>query len=61
MLKGGVLGLGHIHKGTEMMGDPVFEYQYLEIVNSSNCSKILGTDLMVIRKGLKLVLKGQGL
>ena len=61
MLKGGVLGLGHIHKGTARMGDPEFEYEYLEIINEGNCRTILATDVMIIAKGLRLVAKGQGL
>ena len=29
LLKGGMLGLGHINKGTDEMGKPDFEYQYI--------------------------------
>ena len=29
LLKGGLLGLGHINKGTEEMGNPVYEYEYV--------------------------------
>lgn len=61
MLKGGVLGLGHIHKGTARMGDPEFEYEYLQIINEGRCKTILATDFMIIFKGLRLVAKGQGL
>ena len=30
LLKGGLLGLGHINKGTSEMGNPVYEYEYLD-------------------------------
>ena len=28
--KGGMLGLGHINKGTQELGNPVYEYEYLD-------------------------------
>lgn len=61
LLRGGVLGLGHIHKGTSRMGDPEFEYEYLSVINSRSCRAILGTDLFVLWKGFRLVIRGQGL
>ena len=61
LLRGGVLGLGHIHKGTAQMGNPESEYEYLGIINSRRCSSILGMDLFILWRGLKLVIRGQGL
>ena len=30
LLKGGLLGLGHINKGTAEMGNSMYEYEYIE-------------------------------
>ena len=30
LLKGGLLGLGHINKGTSEMGNSIHEYEYVE-------------------------------
>jgi lipopolysaccharide/colanic/teichoic acid biosynthesis glycosyltransferase len=30
LIKGGLLGLGHINKGTPEMGNPVYEYDYID-------------------------------
>ena len=30
LIKGGLLGFGHIHKGTSEMGNPQFEYEYIK-------------------------------
>jgi lipopolysaccharide/colanic/teichoic acid biosynthesis glycosyltransferase len=61
LLRGGLLGLGHIHKGTQEMGNPQYEYEYLDYcVNHSSCD-ILKLDASIIFKGIKLMLKGEGL
>ena len=37
LLKGGLLGLGHINKGTSEMGNSIYEYQYIdEYLNRSS-------------------------
>ena len=37
--RGGLLGLGHIHKGTENMGTPDYEYEYIDsYINKSSLS-----------------------
>jgi len=61
LIKGGLLGLGHIHKGTPEMGNPVYEYEYINrYINSSSFSLLL-LDLKIIGKGIKVMLKGKGL
>lgn len=60
LLKGGMLGLGHIHKGTDAMGNPEFEYEYIEQYMQLSSWKLLKLDLWVIYKGILLILKGGG-
>lgn len=60
LLKGGLLGLGHIKKGTDEMGDASFEYEYAHAVLTLSPLKILLLDLSIIYAGFKLVLKGGG-
>ena len=60
LLKGGLLGMGHINKGTAEMGDSIFEYEYInEYLNRSSLS-LLKLDLWIIWKGIQLILKGGG-
>ena len=58
LIKGGLLGLGHIHKGTSEMGNPEYEYEYIDqfIKRSSLC--LLALDFWIIWKGILLVLRG---
>lgn len=60
-LKGGLLGLGHIRKGTEEFGSPIYEYEYLDMYIKLSALRLLIMDLKIIFKGILLVLKGQGL
>lgn len=61
IIKGGLLGLGHIHKGTLEMGSPEYEYEYIDsFINKSSLS-LISLDLWIIWKGLLLVIKGKGL
>lgn len=60
LLKGGMLGLGHINKGTDEMGKPDFEYQYInEYINRSSIG-LLKLDIWIIFKGILLIFKGEG-
>ena len=60
IIRGGLLGLGHIHKGKSDFGDPIYEYQYAEVyINGSSLSLLL-LDIKIIVKGIILVLKGGG-
>lgn len=60
LLRGGILGLGHINKGTSEMGNPIYEYEYLRNNIRMSSFQLLKLDLWIIYKGLKLVLKGGG-
>jgi lipopolysaccharide/colanic/teichoic acid biosynthesis glycosyltransferase len=61
LLRGGLLGLGHIHKGTQEMGNPQYEYEYLDYCVNHSSWDILKLDASIIFKGIKLMLKGEGL
>jgi lipopolysaccharide/colanic/teichoic acid biosynthesis glycosyltransferase len=61
LLTGGVLGLGHIRKGTAQMGDPEFELEYAEIYKNGTAFELLALDLWIMKMGIRLMLKGQGL
>jgi lipopolysaccharide/colanic/teichoic acid biosynthesis glycosyltransferase len=61
LLRGGILGLGHIRKGTSEMGDPRFEYEYARQYRNRGPFGILRLDAWIMWKGLRVVLKGKGL
>jgi len=61
LLKGGLLGLGHIMKGTPEMGNPVYEYQYADQYLKRSALGLLWLDLTIIGRGVLVVLKGKGL
>jgi lipopolysaccharide/colanic/teichoic acid biosynthesis glycosyltransferase len=60
LLRGGLLGLGHIHKGTSEMGNPVYEYEYVDEYCSRSSFGLLLLDLWVIWKGIQVIAKGGG-
>lgn len=60
LLRGGLLGYGHIHKGTSEMGNPKFEYEYLRMTKELSQIKLFFLDLSIISRGFLLVLKGGG-
>lgn len=61
LIKGGLLGLGHIMKGTAEMGNPVYEYEYIDKYLKSSPFELLWFDIKIIIKGLKVILEGKGL
>jgi len=61
LIRGGILGLGHIRKGTAEMGDPKFEYEYIEKTITDSAVSNFRLDLWIIWKGLCVVVKGKGL
>lgn len=61
LIKGGLLGLGHINKGTSEMGNPVYEYYYVDRYIHSSSFSLLLLDLKIIWRGIKVMLKGKGL
>lgn len=60
ILKGGLLGLGHINKGTSEMGNSIYEYEYIEQYQKRTSLGLLLLDLWIIWKGVILILKGGG-
>jgi lipopolysaccharide/colanic/teichoic acid biosynthesis glycosyltransferase len=61
LIKGGLLGLGHINKGTPEMGNPIYEYEYVSKFIHSSSFSLLMLDLKIIWRGFRLMLKGKGL
>lgn len=61
LVKGGLLGLGHINKGTPEMGNPVYEYEYIKQYLHASSIRLLFLDLKIIGKGILVMLKGKGL
>lgn len=61
LIKGGLLGLGHIMKGTPEMGNPKYEYEYIDQYIKLSPLGLLWLDLKIIGKGIKVVLQGKGL
>jgi lipopolysaccharide/colanic/teichoic acid biosynthesis glycosyltransferase len=59
-LKGGLLGLGHINKGTSEMGNPIYEYEYLDQYLKRSSFGLLCLDLWIIWKGVRVIFKGGG-
>lgn len=60
LLRGGMLGLGHINKGTDEMGNPSYEYEYIDQYLRLSSWQLLKLDLWIIWKGVLLMSKGGG-
>ena len=60
LLKGGLLGLGHINKGTAEMGNALYEYQYIDEYLNRSSFGLLRLDLWIIWRGAIVILKGGG-
>ncbi|MBF0282772.1 MAG: sugar transferase [Zetaproteobacteria bacterium] len=60
LLKGGLLGLGHINKGTSEMGNPIYEYEYVEQYLKRSSFGLLMLDLWIIWRGVMVIVKGGG-
>ena len=60
LLRGGLLGLGHINKGTSELGNPVYEYEYVDQYLKRNSFELLCLDLWIIWKGVLVIIKGGG-
>jgi lipopolysaccharide/colanic/teichoic acid biosynthesis glycosyltransferase len=60
LLRGGLLGLGHINKGTSEMGNPVYEYEYVDQYLKRSSLELLGLDLWIIWRGILVLFKGGG-
>jgi lipopolysaccharide/colanic/teichoic acid biosynthesis glycosyltransferase len=60
LVKGGLLGLGHINKGTPEMGNPIYEYEYIDQYIKRSSFGLLCLDLWIIWKGVIVIFKGGG-
>ena len=60
LLRGGLLGLGHINKGTSEMGNPIHEYSYAHEYLNRTGFRLLCLDLSIILKGFLLIVRGGG-
>lgn len=60
LLRGGLLGLGHINKGTSEMGNSIYEYEYIDQYQKRSSFGLLMLDLWIIWKGIILIFKGGG-
>ncbi|MDX8339304.1 sugar transferase [Draconibacterium sp. IB214405] len=60
LVRGGLLGYGHIRKGTPEFGQPVYEYEYVYRYLHYSSLQLLLTDLYVIWRGIVVVFKGGG-
>jgi lipopolysaccharide/colanic/teichoic acid biosynthesis glycosyltransferase len=61
LLKGGLLGLGHVMKGTPQMGNPIYEYEYADQYIKRSPIGLLWLDLKIIGRGVKVIAQGKGL
>ena len=60
LLRGGLLGLGHINKGTSEMGNPVYEYEYVDQYLKRSSLSLFCLDLWIIWRGILVIVKGGG-
>jgi lipopolysaccharide/colanic/teichoic acid biosynthesis glycosyltransferase len=61
LLRGGLLGLGHVMKGTPEMGNPIYEYEYVDQYLERSSFGLLRLDLTIIWRGIRVILQGKGL
>ena len=61
LIKGGLIGLGHVQKGTPEMGEPIYEYEYIDQCLKRTSLGLLWLDLIIIWRGFKVILQGKGL
>lgn len=61
LIRGGLLGLGHIRKGTPEFGSPIYEYEYIDQYLNRSSLGLLWLDLTIIFRGVLVIFKGKGL
>jgi lipopolysaccharide/colanic/teichoic acid biosynthesis glycosyltransferase len=61
LIRGGLLGYGHVRKGTPEFGKPVYEYEYVYRYLHYSPFRLLLLDLYIIGKGILVMVKGKGL
>ena len=60
LIRGGLVGYGHVRKGTSDFGKPEFEYEYVHRYLHYSPFQLLMTDLYVIWRGIVVMSKGGG-
>jgi lipopolysaccharide/colanic/teichoic acid biosynthesis glycosyltransferase len=60
-IRGGLLGYGHIRKGTPEFGKPIYEYEYVRRYMNYSSWRLFWFDMYIICKGFVVVLKAKGL
>ena len=60
LIRGGLLGYGHVRKGSTEFGKPIYEYEYAYRYIHYSSFRLLLLDLYIIWKGIIVVLKGGG-
>ena len=60
LLRGGLLGYGHVRKGTSEFGDPIYEYEYVDYYLRYSPLQLFLLDLQIIWRGILLMVKGGG-
>ena len=60
LLRGGLLGLGHINKGTSELGNPIYEYEYVNQYLKRSSFGLLCLDLWIIWRGVLVIIRGGG-
>ena len=60
LIKGGLLGLGHINKGTAEMGNPAYEYEYVDSYINRSSFGLLMLDIWIIWRGFLVIVRGGG-
>lgn len=60
LIRGGLLGLGHVNKGTAEMGNPIYEYEYVDQYIKRSSVGLLMLDVWIIWRGASLMMKGGG-
>ena len=61
LIKGGLIGIGHVLKGTPKMGEPIYEYEYIDQYLKSSPIGLLWLDMKIIWRGIKVITKAKGL
>ena len=61
LIRGGLLGLGHVRKGKPDFGDPIYEYEYIDQYLKRSSLGLLWLDLQIIARGVMVIFQGKGL
>jgi lipopolysaccharide/colanic/teichoic acid biosynthesis glycosyltransferase len=60
LIRGGLLGYGHVRKGTSEFGKPIYEYEYVHRYLHYSPLRLLLLDIFIIWKGIIVMAKGGG-